>query len=159
MEKRKRRWGDRKDGYLVRDLDGMHYIVPLLYPNRCDNEAFISERIDLTAANAYLEKRNAENPAFKFTLFHLIVAAMVKTITLRPKMNRFIANKNTYQRNEVSAAFVIRKQFKDESHEGLAFIHATDDTTLDTIHADIERQVYSAGTGQLDRSSDSMVKS
>lgn len=156
MEKRKRRWGDRKDGYLVRDLDGMHYIVPLLYPNRCDNEAFISERIDLTAANAYLEKRNAENPAFKFTLFHLIVAAMVKTITLRPKMNRFIANKNTYQRNEVSAAFVIRKQFKDESHEGLAFIHATDDTTLDTIHADIERQVYSCRDGALDRSSDSM---
>ena len=52
MEKRKRRLGDRKDGYLVRDLDGMHYIVPLLYPNRCDNEAFISERIDLTAAAA-----------------------------------------------------------------------------------------------------------
>ncbi len=41
--------GDRKDGALLRDLDSMHFIVPLLYPNRCDNEAFISERIDLTA--------------------------------------------------------------------------------------------------------------
>ena len=81
---------------------------------------------------------------------------MIKTITLRPKMNRLIANKNTYQRNEVSASFVIRKQFKDESHEGLAFIHAKDDTTLDDIHADIDRQVHSCRDGVLDRSSDSM---
>ena len=115
--------GDRKDGYLLRDLDGMHFIVPLIYPNRCDNEAFLSERIDLTNADAYLAKRNAENPEFQYTVFHLIVAAMIKTITLRPKMNRFIANKNMYQRNEVSASFVVKKQFSDEAQEGLAFVH------------------------------------
>ena len=37
MEKPKRRWGDRKDGRLIRELDPMHFIVPLIYPNRCDN--------------------------------------------------------------------------------------------------------------------------
>ena len=44
--------GDRKDGILLKNLDAMHYIMPLIYPNRCDNEAFISERIDLTNINA-----------------------------------------------------------------------------------------------------------
>ena len=62
MEKTKRRFGDRKDGTLLRDLDSMHFIVPLLYPNRCDNEAFISERIDLTNLNAYLAKRTPTIP-------------------------------------------------------------------------------------------------
>ena len=38
-QKQKRRLGDRKDGVLLRDLDGMHFITPLIYPNRCDNEA------------------------------------------------------------------------------------------------------------------------
>ena len=52
MEKKKRRWGDRKDGVLLRDLDGMHFITPLIYPNRCDNEAYIRETIDLTNMNA-----------------------------------------------------------------------------------------------------------
>ena len=50
-----KRIGDRKDGTLLRDLDSMHFIVPLLYPNRCDNEAFISEQIDLTAVNEYID--------------------------------------------------------------------------------------------------------
>ena len=36
---RKRRRGDRKDAYLLRDLDAMHKFIPYLLPNRCDNEA------------------------------------------------------------------------------------------------------------------------
>ena len=98
MNDTKRHIGDRRDGTLLRDIDSMHIIMPMIYPNRCDNEAFISERIDLTNVDAYIAKRNAENPVFKFTLFHLIVAAILKVIVLRPKLNRFIANKNLYQR-------------------------------------------------------------
>lgn len=48
MSNEKRRFGDRRDGKLLRNIDGMHLIMPMIYPNRCDNEAFISERIDLT---------------------------------------------------------------------------------------------------------------
>jgi len=156
MEKKKRRLGDRKDGTLLRDLDGMHFIVPLLYPNRCDNEAYISERIDITNAEAYLARKNADDPEFRYTLFHLIVAAAVKTVTLRPKMNRFVANKNIYQRNEVTASFVVKKQFADEAQEGLAVIHATEDTTVDTIHQDIYGQVTDVRADKGDTSSDAM---
>ncbi len=152
----KRRWGDRKDGRLIRDIDSMHFIMPIIYPNRCDNEAFISERIDLTAAERFLEEKNAANPEYKYTFFQLIVTALIKTVTLRPKMNRFIANKNIYQRNEVSASFVIKKQFEDESKEGLAFIHATDNTTLDEVHGEIYRQVTSCRGGKQDSTSDAM---
>lgn len=57
MEQYKRRCGDRKDGRLLRELDSLHFITGIIYPNRCDNEAYISERVDLTAINAYLAKR------------------------------------------------------------------------------------------------------
>ena len=124
MEKPKRRWGDRKDGRLIRELDPMHFIVPLIYPNRCDNEAYISERIDLTNINAYLARRNATETDFPFTMFHIIVVALLKTITLRPKMNRFIANKNVYQRNAISAAFVVKKLFSDNGAEALAIVYS-----------------------------------
>jgi len=39
-------------------------MMPLMYPNRCDNEAYISERIDLTNINAYLMKKNADKPEY-----------------------------------------------------------------------------------------------
>ena len=46
METQKKRRGDRKDGRLMRELDSLHYVTGILYPNRCDNEAYISQRID-----------------------------------------------------------------------------------------------------------------
>ncbi len=156
MKKPARRFGDRKDGYLIRELDAMHFITPLLYPNRCDNEAYISERIDLTAINEYLRRKNEGETEFPYTMFHVILAALVKTVTLRPKLNRFIANKNVYQRYEVSASFVVKKRFADESEEGLAFVHSKDGDTIDTIHDYIKSQVLFCRSDKRDRSSDSM---
>ena len=64
METYKRRRGDRKDGRLLRELDSLHFITGIIYPNRCDNEAYISVKVDLTAMNAYLAKKNAEETDF-----------------------------------------------------------------------------------------------
>lgn len=136
-----RRPGDRRDAKLLRDIDSMHFIMPLMYPNRCDNEAFISETIDLTNVMKYLEKKNAEGPEYKYNFFQVMVTAVLKTITLRPQLNRFIANYNLYERNEVSAAFTIKKIFKDDGDEALAFIHSKPTDTLESIHNEIYRQV------------------
>lgn len=136
-----RRPGDRRDAKLLRDIDSMHFIMPLMYPNRCDNEAFISETIDLTNVMKYLEKKNADGPDYKYNMFQVMVTAVLKTITLRPQLNRFIANYNLYERNEVSAAFTIKKIFTDEGEEALAFIHSKPTDNIDSIHNEIYRQV------------------
>ena len=152
----KRKIGDRKDGTLLRSTDSMHLIMPLMYPNRCDNEAFISERIDLTNINRYLEKKNADNPDYAYNLFQIMVTAMLKTITLRPRMNCFIANKNMYQRNEVTAAFTVKKVFSDRGGEALASIRSKGSDTIDSIHDQIYRQVSFCRSEEKDPSTASM---
>ena len=72
-------------------------------------------------------------------------------------MNRFIVNKNTYQRNEVTASFVVKKRFSDDAGEGLAVIHAKDDSTLSSIHDDLRHQIMDCkDEKKVDSSSDSM---
>ena len=156
MEQYKRRRGDRRDGRLLRELDSLHFITGIIYPNRCDNEAYISERIDLTAINAYLAEKNKTETDFPYTMFHLVVAALLKTITLRPKLNRFIVNSNFYQRNEVSAAFVVKKQFSDKGAEALAFLHSREDNTLADVHAYIRSQVQECRSEKVDASTAGM---
>ena len=150
METQKRRRGDRRDGRLLRELDSLHFITGIIYPNRCDNEAYVSERIDLTAMNAYLAEKNQTETDFPYTMFHLVVAALLKTITLRPKLNRFIVNSNFYQRNEVSAAFVVKKQFSDKGAEALAVLHSREDNTLEDVHAYIRQQVTECRSEKVD---------
>jgi len=151
-----KKFGDRKDGVRLKKISSMHAIMPLMYPNRCDNEAFISERIDLTNVNAYLEKKNAHNPDYEYNLFQIMVTAVLKTITLRPKMNRFIANQTMYQRNEVTAAFTVKKVFSDNGAEALAQIRSKDSDTIDTIHDEIYQQVSFCRSEEKDPSTASM---
>jgi len=157
-----RRPGDRKDGRLIRDLDSLHYVTGILYPNRCDNEAFISEKIDLTNINAYLAKKNEgkgtskSEEDYKYNLFQITVTALVKLITLRPKMNRFIVNGNFYQRNEVSASFVVKKIFSDNGAEALAFLHTKEDDNIDTLHSKLYQQISVNRSEQVDSSTESM---
>ena len=151
-----RKLGDRRDGKKLRTIHAMHAVMPLMYPNRCDNEAFISERIDLTNVNAYLEKKNAENPDYRYNLFQVIVTAVLKTLTLRPKMNRFIANKTMYLRNEVSAAFTVKKIFSDNGAEALAQVRTKGHETIDDIHDEIYRQVSFCRSDELDSGTKSM---
>ena len=145
-----RRFGDRRDAKLLRDTDALHFIMGIIYPNRCDNEAYVSLRIDLTAMNEYLARKNETEKDFPYTMFHLIVAALLKTITLRPKMNRFIVNSNFYQRNEVSAAFVVKKQFSDTGAEALAVLHGKDDFTVADVHEYIRSQVQECRSEEVD---------
>lgn len=106
--KPRKRWGDRRDGVWLRDLDALHGFTPYLFPNRADNEAFIEEQIDLTNIEAYLERKNAEHPEYRYTIFHVIAAAAVKCFVLRPKMNRFIQGSRMYQRNVLTLSFVVK---------------------------------------------------
>jgi len=156
MEKTKKRFGDRKDGVLLRDIDSMHFIVPLIYPNRCDNEAYISELVECEAIEEYLARKNAADPELKYTMFHVILTAMLKTITLRPKMNRFIANKNIYQRKEVTASFVVKKEFDDDGAEALAKVCSEPTDTIDTVHDKIYSQIKSCRSDAADTSTESM---
>ena len=149
-------FGDRKDGKLVRDIDGMHFICPIIYPNRCDNEAFIYEKIDLTNVNKYLKKKNKDNPEYKYNLFQVIITTMSKVLYLRPKMNYFIQNSNLYERNDKSISFVVKKKMDEKSGEGLAFVHLKEDYNIDTIHNEIKDIIYSQRSGGSDGSSDSM---
>jgi len=133
--------GDRFDGQYLKNIDSMHFIMPFMYPNRCDNEAFFSFKIDLTAVNEYINKRNAENPEYKYNLFQCIIAAALKTITLRSKLSIFIHDRKMYKRNEISAAFTVKQEFSDNGGEVLAFIHSKPDWTIDDLHNEIHRQL------------------
>lgn len=139
MEKRK--WGDRKDGIWLKDIPAMNRIMAPLMPNRCDNEAFISIDIDTRPLNAYLEKLNEGRTEDKYTLFHLISAALGKAFVLRPRMNRFIVGSKMYQRRNITVAFTVKKRFSDHAEEALAFFEYDPKETLQSYHGKIMKVI------------------
>ena len=151
--------GDRFDATYLKDIDSMHFIMPFMYPDRCDNQAFFTFKIDLTNLNAYLAKKNAENPDYKYNMFQCVVTAALKTIFLRSKLSIFIHNRKMYRRNEVSAAFTVKQEFADDGGEVLAFLHAKPEWNIDDVHNEIRRQLLKLKTkGYTDESTSIMDK-
>lgn len=141
MDKKKRRWGDRKDGVWIKNIDSMHKMAPYLLRKRADREAFIEETIDLTNIKTYLSKKNSLNPASSYTIFQVISSSIIKTVTLRPHLNRFIAGRRIYQRNNVSLAFIAKNSYNDDSDESLVLLNIDPDNTIDKLHANIEEKL------------------
>lgn len=125
--------GDRKDGRWIRDIDGFHFIMPYLMPNRCDSEVYIEELIDVTEMVKYIEAHNSVNKEFRLKPFHVITAAVGKIIYHRPYLNRFVAGRRLYQRNKITLAFVVKRRFNDEAEESLLVTEIKEDTTLEQI--------------------------
>ena len=139
----KKKWGDRKDAIWLKDIPAMNRIMAPLMPNRADNEAHISVDIDMRPMKAYLEKLNEGRTEDKYTVFHIISAAIGKAFVLRPKMNRFICNNKMYQRKDITVAFTVKKKFNDHSEEALAFFKYDPKETLESYHKKIMKIIHS----------------
>lgn len=116
---RKKHRRDRYDAYYLEDVDSMHILMAHLLPNRTENEAIMNETVDMTPVLEYVEKKNSENPQYKYTVFHVIMAAMAKTVYLRPKMNQFLAAGRMYERKDISFSFTAKNKFSDNAGESL----------------------------------------
>lgn len=156
-------WGDRRDGKWVKDVPGLNAIMSNLMPNRTDCEVCLHDYIDATEVVKYLEKRNAEHPEYKTTIFHCMVTAMAKMVTERPRMNRFIQGRRTYERNEISISFVAKRRFADHAEESLMVLKPKPEDTLDTISRKIvgdvrETRKSEHSTGGVDQLMDNVAK-
>lgn len=162
-EKKKRKWGDRRDGRWVRETPGLQTVMAHLMPNRTDCEVYLHDTFDATELVRYLEKRNAEHPEYKTTLFHCFVTAFARMVKERPLMNRFIQGRRTYERDEISLSFVCKRRFTDHAEEALMVLVPKDTDTIDDISKKIigdvrETRKSEHSTGGVDALLDSFAK-
>lgn len=82
---RPRKFGDRKDGWRVRNIDPYMNIVPVLMPGRNVSCIYFSETIDATNLVDFVKRMNEDEQAKrekgirKYTYFGVFMAALVRT--------------------------------------------------------------------------------
>lgn len=144
LEKKPRRWGDRRDGVWVRDLPGLNAVMAFLFPTRTESEVFLHQDIDITELLKYLETKNGPDATYKTTLFHCIVTMVARVLNERPKMNRFVQGGRTYERDEITMGFVAKRQFTDHSEESLMLMKIEAQDNINTISKRIVGDVAEA---------------
>ncbi len=116
VKKRKRRFGDRYDGYRVRTLDLPFWIIPNIMRSRMDSQILFEEAIDITELERYVRAKRAEDMP-DLRLLHVVVAAMVRVFALRPQLNRFVAGKKIYAHNNFRLSCTVKRSLTDDGEE------------------------------------------
>lgn len=106
----------RCDGKVLRDLDPIRLMMPLVMPGRNDSVIYHTTRWDVAKARTWLRafnRRRADKaPA---TLFHLVLYGCVRMLHARPGLNRFVSGGRIYQRNGVWLSFAVKTRFADDA--------------------------------------------
>ena len=116
MGEYKRRFGDRYAGRRIRTLDSFYNIIPFIMRSRVDSQNYFEDKIEISHTEAFLRRKRRECDT-SIGLLHILIAAMVRTIALRPALNRFIAGQRIYARNEILVSLAIKKELKEDSPE------------------------------------------
>jgi len=166
-EKRKRKWGDRKDARLVKESRGLQGIMAHLFPKRTEAEVFLNDQFDVTEILTYIDKKNEElekgGADYKITLFHCIVAGVTKMVMERPILNRYIQGRRVYERFDISMSFVAKRRFTDHSEEALMVLVPKETDTINEIAKKIvgdvrETRKSETATGGVDEIMDKLNK-
>ncbi len=146
MGKRKRKWGDRSDGWRLRGLDPYDTVSPYIMVERCDAQNFFNDKFEISAAEAYI-KQKKEKGMINFGIMHVLLAAYVRTVSQRPYLNRFLSGQKVYARNSIQVNMAVKHQLKpDETNTVIkVFFEPTD--TADEVYEKFSKTYSEAFAG------------
>ena len=149
--KRRRRFGDRKDGRKLRTMDPMHRLMPYIMKRRSDAQNTYADSFDITKVDPFCRARVKEGMT-NFGFLHVLLAAYVRMVSQRPAVNRFVSGQKIYARNNIEVIMSIKKKMTiDGADTMISVVFEPTDTVYDVYRK--FNDVVQANVGNDDESS------
>ena len=155
-EKRKRRWGDRKEGRYLRSLDPYNRFTPYIMSERNDTNVLFKDRWEISEAESYLRQKRREGMK-GLGMLHVVVASYIRTIAKYPGLNRFVSGSRIYARNNIEFVMTVKKRMElDAGETSIKVKFAPTDTLLD-VYNKMNEQIEIVKQGLDDTSTDKVA--
>jgi hypothetical protein len=113
----RRHLGDRYDGWRVRKVDPVFSVIPYILRTRMDAQNYFEERIPIENIEAFIKEHKEDLPGL--SIMHIIIAAMVRLVSQRPNLNRFVVWNKIFARNYFNISLVVKRSLSDDGEETL----------------------------------------
>lgn len=156
----KKRFRDRYDGRRLMHVDTFFTLIPYIMSTRNDSEVGASFKIDVTPVERYLRKLRAEGSPIgqEITFIDVVMAAIVRMMSQKPYVNRFIAGHKVYARDEMSISLAIKKNLSVEGTQTVVkMVYDPRDTIFD-VALRLQQEIEQNKDVMNDNSTDSFAK-
>ncbi len=104
-------FGKRPDGRVIKTLAPLEKIMPYIMKTRVDSMTMYDDTFDCGPWDEYIQKKREEG--IEITYMHIIIAAIVRMIALRPALNRFVMKGKVYTRPKIWISFAVHHKLVD----------------------------------------------
>ena len=109
-------------------------------PKRCEALVYQNMTLDLSGVVKFIKQHKSPDGR-TYRVFEIFLAAIIRTIALRPELNRFVANYQYWQRTDISLNFVVKESYSDQAPEHSMPLTFKEDMVLDEIASIINQAI------------------
>ena len=154
---RKKRFGDRADGYRLRTLDPFYNFIPFIMSRRSDAWTLFEDDVEITETDRWLRAKRREGYGGMGYL-HLFIAAYVRVVSQRPMVNRFIAGKRIFARNNIEIVMAVRRGMSSDAGETtIKVVFEPTDTVFD-VYKKMEAAIDEIKNGEEDNGTEAFAR-
>ena len=131
MSRYKRRYGDRKDGRLIRSMTPINKFMPYIMPTRNDASNYYEESFQVNDLDKRL--RQLRVAGYKgIGILHFLIAAYVRCVSMLPGINRYVAGRRIYAKDNIEVIMVVKRSMAlDAPETSIKVVFEPTDTIMD----------------------------
>lgn len=130
-----------KEGRRIKSLPPMNKVSPYIMLDRIGSTNMISDSVEVSNMEKYIRKKREEGLK-NFGVLHLLLAAYVRTVAMKPGINRFIRGNKIYARKDgVIISMTIKKTMKLNAMETCVKLKLKADSTPEDIYNEFQALV------------------
>ena len=129
----RRRFGDRRDGRLIRSLPTFSRFIPYIVANRVDALNYYEESMEVSAVDRNLRRLRVDG--YKgMGMLHFLIAAYIRLVSMLPGLNRFVAGRRVYAANDIAVVMLVRRGLAADAAETTVKLHFEPTDTIYDVY-------------------------
>jgi hypothetical protein len=138
--KRKRRFGDRREGRRLRKLDPYNAMTPFIMKEKSEASNYFAEDLEVSVTERFLRKKRVEGcPGMG--MLHVFIATFIRTAAQFPAINRFCSGQRIYARENVDFLMTIKKQLRTDAGETTIKIAFDRSATINDVYEKLNTEI------------------
>ena len=136
----RRRFGDRKDGRLLRSLPAYTKFMPYIMATRNDALNLYEESMEVTEVDRRLRRLRVEG--YKGIGFlHFLIAAYIRIVSMLPGLNRYVAGRRIYAGNDITVVMTVKRALSIDATETSIKVHFEPTDTIFDVYRKMNEKI------------------
>ena len=136
----RKRSGDRVDGRRIRSLNGFFNFIPYIMPQRNDACNQYEESFEISNADRWFRQQRL-NGYKGIGILHLFIAAYIRAIAALPGLNRFIAGRRIYARNNIEVVMAVKRNLTVDATETTIKVEFDPTDTIFDVYRKMNQEI------------------